>query len=300
MPLTYQEILFTCTKMSQILGNNDKMVAFEKCKHLWNTTIDIHDIFSENIFKKTIASNFNHFDNELVYHFILDKAVDHLKDNYNQFLLDLNDYIFKDAISGGYLKNIEKFMPNNFFPEEGLQISIKYGSWTSFIHILDNYIDQQKKPSIIQWSQQQFWQYAVNGYANINFILELIEHPLSVNRTIKKPIYDLIKNSNFEFINDLITSTKGLSLLQEINVAYYYEILFKKIATTKDNVYYKEAGITLLNNSYAFIDFDFSQLSFNTKFKKDNPDLINIINKFILKDKLELLPYKSIAKTLKI
>lgn len=300
MALTYQEVISTCSKITQILSNNDKSLAFYKVKDLWNTTVDISSILSENLFKNTIASVVNKFDNELIYTFIINNAKNILKENYSPYLLDLNDYILKDAVATDNLTNIKKYILKDFNIKELLQISIKYGAWSSFELLIDNYVVQKQKKSVVQWSQKEFWQYAVNGYANIDFIKNLISHPLSINTPIKQPIYSLIQNSNFEFVFEFINDNKCLELLKEINIEHYYKVLIKKISENKSNEHYEQNGINLLKNSYEIIPFDLGKFLFNIKFKKENPQLVELINKFILKDKLDLLPQKIIKKHIKI
>lgn len=302
MTLDLHETMTCCTTLSKItyLHQNDKQLAFENFKDCWNDTKDIAFILKENLFQKTVlAFNINQCENILIHNFLLEEAKKLFKIEYPQFLIDINDLIFKEAISKDIIQNIQTYMPDNFNIEEGLQISIKYGAWLSFDFLLENHVEKKQKIKIIKWAQKEFWQYAVNGYANINFIQKLINHPLSVITPIKQPIYTLIKDYNFSFINELISFEKSLLLFKEINIDYFYNQLVKQIGNTK-NDHYKQDGMSLLVNSYRVIPFDFSNVVMNIKFKKYNPEIVKLIDSFILKDKLDLLPNKESNKRLKI
>lgn len=300
MKMTGQECNFNCTKINHIISSNSNLIAFNQFKHFWNSTDNIEAILEENIFKMTIASAINAFENELIYNFVLEKGKEYFKDSYQNFSNSLDDYILKGAISGNYIKSIERFIHNNLPVEEGLQISIKYGAWESFNWFLDNQVVDKQKSKIIKWSQKEFWQYASNGYAHIEFIKKLIHHPLSNNPPIKQPIYDLINDCNFDFVNEFIQDEKCLLLLSEINKEHFYKLFFKSLSSKSNDEYYKKSALDLLTNVYQIFDFDLSQLSLGLKFKKENPDIVQMIDKLILKNKLDLLPEKKISLKSKI
>lgn len=300
MVKSLQESIHDCSQLSLTLSQNDEKLSYLKFKKYWDSISQPQEILKENLFKKLIASNFNYFEYYSIHHFIIEQAQKHLGTDYLIFLDEVNDFIFKDAIASNKTKNIKSFIKPNFSIEEGLQISIKYGAWDSFQWFLTNHVSDKQKKKVIQWSQKEFWQYAISGYANIDFIKKLIDEPLSVNTPIKQPIYSLLKDYNFDFINEFINDSQCFSLLNEMNVEHYYKLLLKHISEKKEDSYYLSSGLNLLISSSQVFDYSLEKISLSTNFKKQNPDIIQFIEKIILKEKLELFSEKKDIKRLKI
>lgn len=300
MSMDYKNVIFCCSNLSQILQQTDQKQAFMNFEKFWNGIDNINEIFNEHIFlRQVIAGNLNHFDNQLVHQFLLNHAKNYFKESYSDFLINLRLTVFNDAISCSQTKNLIQYLPKNFDLEESLKISIKEGAWGSFTWFLNNYIPEKEHAKKIQWAYKEFWSYLNSGYSSFDFIQQLSRNPLCLNKPVKQSIYLLITDYNFHFLNKIITDEFCLPILKEINVDHYYSLLLKKITDT-DNELYKSEGIVLLKNSYQLIPFDFSNIVFNKKFKKENPDIIQLIDNFILKDKLDSLPDKQSDKRFKI
>lgn len=300
MSFSYPNILSYCSQLSQGLDNPNQQTAFENFQKQWYSIENVDLLFNEDVFKNSVISlNVNFSKNMLVHSFIINKAKIFFKDDYNKFQENINSVIFNGAISLNNLENIRQYTPESLNPEESLKISIKYGAWDAFNYFIEEYIPKKQHSKIIDWSHREFWSYHHNGFGSTDFFKKLVHHNLSKNKPLKQDIYNLLENCEFSFIYEIMQDKKCGELLCELNIHHYYKLLIKNLALKKGETTYNE-GFNLLLASVQSIKFDFSQFKISSQLKKNNPDIVQLIEKFILKDKLDLLPEKNKTKSYKI
>lgn len=299
MNIAYADKITHNSRLSQFLQEEDYKLGFEGFQHYWKSVSDINSLFSENIFKQTIALNLNHLNNQLIHQFIMNEAKLFFKDNFLEFKESIRDFTFNSAIQLGNIDNIQLYAPENLNVNICLQIAIKYNSWESFTWFLTQHVPEKEHKKKIQWVHQEFWQYRDSGYSSFEFLQKLVSHPLSQNKPVKQGVYNLINNKDFYFLNQLLQDEKCFILLNELNVEHYYKLLLKQLSECRHDSQFQD-GIILLTESLQAIPLDFSKQLFNNKFKKDNPDLIQLLDKAQLKQKLDLLPEKQSEKKFKI
>lgn len=299
MNISYADKITHNSRLSQFIQEKDYNLGFEGFKHYWNSISDIHSLFNENIFKQTIALNINHFNNQLIHQFVMSEAKLFFQDKFLDFKESIRDFIFTSAIQEGHIQNIQIYAPKKLDVNICLQIAIKYNSWESFTWFLTQHVPEKNHKKTIQWTHQEFWKYRDSGYTSFEFLQNLVKHPLSQNKPVKQGVYNLINNKDFYFLNQLIQDDKCFILLRELNVEHYYKLLLKQLSDCRHDSQFTD-GLILLTESLQCFNFDFSKPLFNVKFKKENPDLIQFLDKAQLRQKLDLLPEKPINKKLKI
>ena len=299
MIIAYADRIFHNSHLSNFIDKKEHTLGFEGFKSYWKSVQGIDCLFNENIFKQTIALNLNYLNNQLIHNFIMNEAQLFFKNNFLDFEKEIKDLTFKSAIQEGHIDNIQKFLPINLDKKEALQIAIKYNSWVSYDWFLNNIVPIKEQKKTIQWTHKEFWLYHDAGYSSFEFYQNLVNHPLSENKPIKQGIYNSINNKNFHFLNEFLNDEKCLTLLTDLNLEHYYKLLLKQLEACRFESEFTE-GKNLLIQSLQKIPFDFSKNLFNLKFSKNNPDLVQLIEKFKLKEKLDLLPEKSTIKKMKI
>lgn len=298
--MDYLQTLYHTGKLAECLEDNNPQLALDNFKKIWHDIEDAPSLFTkDNFYNRVISYNINTVNNSLIHNFLMQEARKIFKSNYDDFRNKTNTSIFNGAISLNNVDNIRKFLPQSINCEECLQMSIKYGSRDAFTYFLEEHIPQKQHKKIIAWAHREFWAYHHNNYGSSSFIKYLINHPLSQNKPLKQDIYTMLDHYEFSFIHELIQDNDTFPLFKDINVAHYYKLLIKNIISKKDEIYYEE-GIQLLITSKQLINFDFSQIKLPKKIEKEHPDISQLIEKFILKDKLDSLPMKIETKKYKI
>lgn len=300
MTIAYAQVLSYCSQLSQDFDNTNHELVFDNFQKIWNSIENASLLLNEKTFQSSVISlNVNTYNNTLIHNFIMNKAREFFKTKYSEYREQINSSIFRGAISLNHVDNIRKYLPSSIDSEECLKMSIKYGSWDAFNYFLEEYIPEKQHSKIVQWSHREFWSYHHSGYSSSDFFKKLVHHDLFKNKPLKQDIYNMLEAGEFSFIYEIMQDKKCGELLCELNIHHYYKLLIKNLALKKGETTYNE-GFNLLLASVQCIKFDFSQFKISSQLKKNNPDIVQLIEKFILKDKLDLLPEKNKTKSYKI